>query len=109
MTAPNDVRCTAVTNGDIDRGTRYDAERMWRWVIAILQDIQNGQDVALQVQQQIGDCPNCLRAVAGGLAGIISGSLIARGGHDAALKVAQRMLDEVLSSPDIINTEPRPE
>jgi hypothetical protein len=40
MKSPNDVRCTAAINGDIDRATRYDAERIWRWVIALLRDDQ---------------------------------------------------------------------
>jgi hypothetical protein len=32
--------------------------------------------------------------------------LLAGGGKEVALKVAQHMLDEVLSSPDIINADP---
>lgn len=93
----------ALLDGDFDRATRYDAERAWRWVIALLHD---DQPAAEHIQQEIGDCPHCLRTLAGYLAGTCSGMLLARGGKGAALKAAQHMLDEVLSSPDIINTDP---
>jgi hypothetical protein len=71
--------------------------------------IHHDDDAAEQIQQQIGDCPHCLRAVAGYLAGTCSGQLLARGNKEAALKAVQHMLDEVLSSPDIINTDPPPD
>jgi len=101
----DDVRCAAVINGDIDRATRYDLERIWRWVIALLND---DQAAAEDVQRQIGDCPNCLRAVAGGAVGVLSGEMRARG-LDAALWTAEHLLVEILSASDIFTTDPPPD
>lgn len=72
---------------------------MWRWVAALIED---DDETAERVQRQIGDCPRCLRAVAGGLAGFVGGILIDRAGRDVPLQVAQHYLAEVLSSPEII-------
>jgi hypothetical protein len=62
--------------------------------------LPNGQDPAEEIQRQIGDCPYCLRAVAGGLAGIVSGMLIARGGHDAALKTPVSTQSGIVTGPN---------
>lgn len=105
MTTPTDVRCAAFINGDRTLARRYDAERIWGWIIALLQD---DEDAALQVQQQIGDCPNCLRAAAGGLAGLLSGKLLEYG-RDNAEKTAQYILVELLSSSDLLDTDPPPD
>jgi hypothetical protein len=82
---------------------RYDAERAWRWIIAELQDDEAASE---QIQRQVSDCTACSLGVAGYLAGTCKGMLQARWGQEFALKMAQHMLVEVLSSPDIINTGP---
>jgi hypothetical protein len=51
MVTMTDMRCTTLVNGDFDRASRYDAERGWRWVIALI----NHDDAAEQAQQGIGD------------------------------------------------------
>jgi hypothetical protein len=105
VTTPNDVRCATWASGDFDRALRYDAERAWRWVIA---GLRNDDDAVKQIQQQTAGCPVCSLGVADYLAGACLGMLHRRWGPETALDVAQHMLVEVLSSPDIINTDPPP-
>lgn len=95
--------CLERYTGDFDRATRRDAERAWRFVIALTNDIDEDPPTAKLIEREIGDCPGCLRAFARCLGGLVSGLMIGRGGKEGALAVAGVYLDQVLNSPDLLN------
>ena len=108
MTTPaagdaTDIRCAALRRGNFDLATRYDAERAWRFVIALTNDIDDDPPTAELIEREIGDCPVCLRAFARYLGGLVSGIMISQGGKEGALAVAGVYLDQVLDSPDLPN------
>ena len=95
-----DLRCAAARNGNFDRETRYDTERAWRFVIAL---INMDDSAANDVLAQLGNCAGCLGGFGQILGALLSGVLIKRHGKENSIIVAQMMLDEVLSCPDLLD------
>ncbi len=82
--------------------TRYDAERAWRFVIALI----NFDDQATErIEAELGDCPQCLKGFAFTLGGLLSGVLIERHGRGNADVAAQMTLNQVLNSPGLTNPD----
>lgn len=101
-----DRRCAAAREGTLSE-TRYDSERAWRFVVALLEtgddDDTSGPN---EVLRELGNCPGCLAGFGQTLGGLLSGVLIGRHGRDNASAVARTKLDEVHSCPDLFNSNP---
>jgi hypothetical protein len=90
----SDVFCAAVLDGDPGWAKRYNAERAWRFVIALTAGDQSGAE---QIEAELGDCPTCWTAFSRYLGGALSGMIIGRTGPEAALQVAESQLAEILA------------
>ncbi|WP_201406084.1 hypothetical protein [Mycobacterium intracellulare] len=58
------------------------------------------------VLRELGNCPGCLAGFGQTLGSLLTGVLIGRHGRDNALIGAQRMLEEVLDCPDLLDPSP---
>lgn len=103
MSTMDDMRCAAARKDNFGE-TRYDTERAWRFVVALLtMDDDDDSSGPNEVLRELGNCPGCLAGFGQTLGSLLTGVLIGRHGRDNAITVAQRMLDEVRGCPDLLN------
>lgn len=103
----DDVRCAAARRDNFGE-IRFDTARAWRFVIALLEMDDDDDDSSgpNEVLRELGNCPGCLAGFGQTLGSLLTGVLIRRHGRDKVLAVAQRNLDQVLNTPDLLNPGP---
>lgn len=95
----DDIRCAAADSGDIDKPTRIDAIRAWRFVLAL---VDMDDEAADQVLKQIGPCIGCLGGFASTLGGLLSAEYVGRYPRDTARAAIKANIDKLLDFPDLL-------
>lgn len=102
MWPQDDVRCTAAVNDDFDRASKLDAERAWRFVLALLSAEDDDLHAAEEVVAQLSDCPHCLRAFAWYLGGLVSTIMRGAGQREGAgNRPVQALRSANVAGPDV--------
>ena len=97
-----DVRCAACAErhtGDL----RHDTELALRFLVAFIND---DPAAAEEVEQQIGDCPACRRAVARYLCSALKGVMVSCSDKDTALAIAELYL--LCDAPELMSPPAQP-
>lgn len=106
-----DDRCSAALRGDIAWANIITADRGWRWIIAIARDIIDGdQGAAVQhIQNEVGDCLDCLQAVAWWLARAIVVTVAERVGAEGTIAAVEERRREMLAAESVPDPDSGPE